>query len=135
MLGLRIGYPKADTGPGAASMSTWAAIALSEPPKAAPPPVEAVGKGEVVSVIDANAIISGLSIQHALDRLVTTPEVLEEVRDKRSRQRLEALPFKLEALEPSEESVRAGVPPLLCPFLAQACCARMHPPVRRSIVW
>ena len=100
-------------------MATWASIALSDPPKVAPPPVKAVGKSEVVSIIDANAIISGLSIRHALERLVTTPEVLREVRDKRSRQRLEALPFEIEALEPSEDSVRAGVPPLSQVPLAQ----------------
>lgn len=55
------------------------------------------------------------------DRCVTTPEVMREVRDKQSRAALEALPFKIETREPSDESVKAGAcQPLRC--CCRCCC-------------
>ncbi len=62
-------------------------------------------------MIDANAIIthqSGLLNLHTqYDRIVTIPEVIAEVRDGQSRQALSTLPFEIEQLTPSEESMRA----------------------------
>jgi RNA-binding protein NOB1 len=89
---------------------SWAAIAKSEPVKAAP--VVVIEKErQSVAVIDANAIINGnglLNLMRSAEKIVTIPEVLREVRDKQSRAALEALPFKITTQEPSEESVKAG---------------------------
>ena len=69
--------------------------------------------GEAVSdkptaVIDANAIMSGVPLGSLADRLVTIPEVLEEIRDVKTRERLAALHVVLETLEPTDEAVAAG---------------------------
>ncbi|KFM23199.1 RNA-binding protein NOB1 [Auxenochlorella protothecoides] len=88
---------------------SWASIAK----KAAPAiPSTDIGPDESVdvAVLDANAIISGqglLLLAKLANRAVTTPEVLAEVRDKKSRATLEALPYTLEATEPAEEDVKA----------------------------
>lgn len=90
---------------------SWASIAK----KAAPAiPSTDIGPDESVdvAVLDANAIISGqglLLLAKLANRAVTTPEVLAEVRDKKSRATLEALPYTLEATEPAEEDVKAGM--------------------------
>jgi RNA-binding protein NOB1 len=92
-----------------ANMS-WAAIAGTAPPPAAPVEVPAESKPRV-AVIDANAIIQGVGLLDLLrvaDRVVTIPEVLREVRDKQSRSLLESLPFNIEIQEPSDDSVKAG---------------------------
>lgn len=65
-----------------------------------------------VGVIDANAVIqrSGLmNLKQTVDRVVTVPEVLREVKDAQSRQAMATLPFEIETEEPSEESLRAGM--------------------------
>jgi RNA-binding protein NOB1 len=61
-----------------------------------------------VAVVDANAIINGIRVDSLAARLVTVPEVLDEIRDKQSRQFLATLPFGVETKEPSEESIKAG---------------------------
>lgn len=64
-----------------------------------------------MAVVDANTLISGsgvLGLGRLADRIVTTPEVLAEVRDKRSRSMLAALPFTVETQEPDEDAVKAG---------------------------
>ncbi len=89
---------------------SWAAIAKTEPVKAAPVKVIEKEK-QSVAVIDANAIINGnglINLMRSAEKIVTIPEVLREVRDKQSRAALEALPFKINTQEPSEESVKAG---------------------------
>ncbi len=91
------------------SMVSWASVAQKAAPKSGAPPPDAFGADEPVAVLDANAVIGGLSVQRALDRLVTIPEVLQEVRDKQSREALAALPFRVELAEPSDESLHAGV--------------------------
>eukprot|EP00887_Chlorella_sp_A99_P000508 scaffold17.g508.t1 len=88
---------------------SWAAVASTPAP--APAPAVDAGPAKRVAVLDANALIAGaglLNLARLADRCVTTPEVLREVRDKQSRQALEALPFEIETLEPEEESVKAG---------------------------
>ena len=92
-------------------MVSWASVAQKPAPKSGAPPPDAFGRDEPVAVLDANAIIGGLSVQRALDRLVTIPEVLQEVRDKQSREALAALPFTVELAEPSDESLHAGAQP------------------------
>jgi len=41
-----------------------------------------------------------------LQHYCTIPEVIQEVKDKRARAMLDALPFELDVREPSKESVR-----------------------------
>jgi rRNA maturation endonuclease Nob1 len=41
-------------------------------------------------------------------------DVMNEIRDKKSREWLQRLPYKLEIMEPSEESIKAGVCVLSC---------------------
>jgi len=65
-------------------------------------------EGCKVVVVDANAIINGIRLDGMADKAVTIQEVLNEVRDKQSRQFLATLAIKLEVAEPSEESVKAG---------------------------
>ncbi|KAJ9520993.1 hypothetical protein QJQ45_022704 [Haematococcus lacustris] len=90
----------------------WAALVKASPAveevAAAPAAPEAGVPGvQRQAVVDANAIISGLSLRHLADRFVTIQEVLNEVRDKQSRQFLANLPIGLAVAEPSEESLRA----------------------------
>ena len=86
---------------------SWLAAAQAAPP---PPPAPAAAAAKRVAVLDANALITqhGLLTLALADKCVTTPEVLREVRDKQSRATLAALPFAVETLEPTEDSVKAG---------------------------
>ncbi|KAG2501826.1 hypothetical protein HYH03_000325 [Edaphochlamys debaryana] len=86
---------------------SWAAIAKSAAPSAAPADVPPPTPEERVAVVDTNAIISGLRLEAIADRFCTIPEVLAEVRDKQSRQFLSTLPFGLDVRDPSEESLKA----------------------------
>lgn len=88
---------------------SWAAVAKTEAVKA--PPTLAGGSHTRVSVIDANALITqhGLLSLALADKVVTTPEVLREVRDAQSRATLAALPFAIETQESADESIRAVV--------------------------
>lgn len=88
-----------------------------------------------VAVVDANAIISGLTLAGIAERAVTiqvcfslavnipcrtcddlprqthglrVQEVVGEIRDKKSREWLQALPYRLDIMEPCDESVKAG---------------------------
>jgi RNA-binding protein NOB1 len=91
---------------------SWASVAgckPSQPSSDAAAPggrVEAIGR---TAVLDANALIMGVPLTTMMaDRVVTVPEVLEEVRDKRSRQAVAALPYTIETIEPVEDSISAG---------------------------
>ncbi|KAK4349672.1 hypothetical protein RND71_032427 [Anisodus tanguticus] len=64
-------------------------------------------KGIAVAVVDANAIIQGGDkLNHCADRLVSVPEVLSEIRDPNSRHSLNFLPFTVDTLEPSPDSLK-----------------------------
>uniref|UniRef100_A0ACD5TBD6 Uncharacterized protein n=1 Tax=Avena sativa TaxID=4498 RepID=A0ACD5TBD6_AVESA len=66
--------------------------------------------GVAVAVVDANAVISGgAALASTAGRLVTVPEVLEEVRDAAARRRLALLPTPVETVEPSAEFVKKVV--------------------------
>ena len=109
-------------------MASWAAIAKTEPTKAAEVPMDTEAKPRV-AVIDANAIITGtglLNLMRVADRVVTIPEVLKEVRDKQSRTVLASLPFKIETQEPTEDSVHAGECALGEPGVAILTVAPSH---------
>ncbi|RZC77686.1 hypothetical protein C5167_001854 [Papaver somniferum] len=63
-------------------------------------------KGISVAVVDANAIIQGgINLNNVADKFVSVSEVLEEIKDPVSRQKLELLPFTVETMEPSAESL------------------------------
>lgn len=65
-------------------------------------------KGIAVAVVDANAIIHGDKLAGSADKFVSVAEVLEEVRDPVSRQRLSFLPFPIETMDPSPEFIKKG---------------------------
>ncbi|WVZ02794.1 hypothetical protein V8G54_023600 [Vigna mungo] len=59
-----------------------------------------------VAVVDANAIIeSGEKLHGLADKFISTPEVMEEIRDPVSRHKLSFLPFSIQTMEPSPESI------------------------------
>ncbi|WVZ78197.1 hypothetical protein U9M48_025946 [Paspalum notatum var. saurae] len=103
--------------PAAAAAGAWGAAATSRR-KAAPQEsaAQAVSRlvascanssGVAVAVVDANAVISGGSaLSTTAGRLVTVPEVLEEVRDAAARRRLTLLPVPVETVEPLPDFVK-----------------------------
>jgi rRNA maturation endonuclease Nob1 len=86
-------------------MASWAAIAKAAPAPE-PEPKEDDSKDAKIAVVDANAIINGLRLESIADKAVTIQEVLNEIRDKQSRQFLDMLPFGVKVMEPTEESVK-----------------------------
>eukprot|EP00475_Leptophrys_vorax_P004446 TRINITY_DN1265_c0_g2_i1.p1 TRINITY_DN1265_c0_g2~~TRINITY_DN1265_c0_g2_i1.p1 ORF type:complete len:597 (-),score=178.98 TRINITY_DN1265_c0_g2_i1:118-1908(-) len=72
-------------------------------------------------VLDSGAVISGSSIQSLGPnvRFVTVPNVLAEIRDKRSRELLEAFPFQLHLQTPSAAAMKT-----VCEF--SKLCGEFH---------
>nr|GEX57713.1 RNA-binding protein NOB1 [Tanacetum cinerariifolium] len=63
--------------------------------------------GISVAVVDANAIIQGgEQLHNAADKFVSVDEVIKEVRDPMSRHRMSFLPFSVDIMEPSPESLK-----------------------------
>ncbi|KAK7200591.1 Nin one binding (NOB1) Zn-ribbon like [Novymonas esmeraldas] len=61
-------------------------------------------------VLDANAIIKGMnSLLSTADALVTTPQVIAEIKDRASRELLERLLHRVTVLDPTPEAVSAVV--------------------------
>ncbi|CAN6929538.1 unnamed protein product, partial [Brassica oleracea] len=59
-----------------------------------------------MAIVDANAVTDGRqSLTDFADKFVTVPEVLSEIRDSDSRRRLDIIPFTIETMEPSPESL------------------------------
>ncbi len=89
-------------------MASWATVAKTT--AAAPAPAEAPPPSDTerIVVVDTNAIISGLRLENLADRFCTISEVLTEVRDQQSRTYLSTLPYQLQVMEPTEDSVKAG---------------------------
>lgn len=89
---------------------SWAAVARQEPqPAAAKETAQATAAQQVsTAVIDANAIIAGTRMEGIAAHLCTIPEVLQEVKDKKSREFLETFPHNIRSTQPTEESVKAG---------------------------
>ncbi|KAJ4885316.1 Nin one binding (NOB1) Zn-ribbon like [Raphanus sativus] len=98
--------------------SMWSSIVKKDPPSKPPTTdvapsaiLRMVGnckstKGISMAVVDANAVIDGRqSLTDFADKFVTVPEVLSEIRDADSRRRLEFIPFTIETMEPSPESL------------------------------
>ncbi|CAM9780980.1 unnamed protein product, partial [Scytosiphon promiscuus] len=59
-------------------------------------------------VIDSGAIIkgAGMTLSSAAENFWTVPEVVAEIRDKKARHHLQALPFELKLREPSDEAMK-----------------------------
>ncbi|KAK9809158.1 hypothetical protein WJX72_010386 [[Myrmecia] bisecta] len=87
-------------------MTSWAAVASKEAVVEPAAPAAVDPEHKTVAVVDANAVIYGVPLDRLADKAVTVPEVLEEIRDKRSRATLAALPVGLETKEPSEDSLK-----------------------------
>lgn len=88
---------------------SWANIARAAPAPAVAAPEDDYVPGKTrVAVVDANAIISGLRLEGLGDKFVTIKEVLDEIRDKQSRQFLSTLPYGIDVKEPTEESMKLG---------------------------
>ncbi|KAL6181000.1 hypothetical protein ACLB2K_047658 [Fragaria x ananassa] len=63
-------------------------------------------KGIAVAVVDANAVIQGgETLAHCADKFVSVPEVMAEIRDPISRHRLAVVPFQVQTMEPSPDSL------------------------------
>lgn len=99
----------------------WSNI-VKQPPKppATKPPIVAPASiaagsckstnGIAVAVVDANAIIQGGEKLHKMsDKFVSVAEVIDEVRDPRSRHSLNLLPFDVNTMEPSPDSLKKGI--------------------------
>ncbi|CAG9466552.1 unnamed protein product [Pedinophyceae sp. YPF-701] len=86
-------------------MTSWANVAKqSAPDPSVPSPATA---SRPTAVVDANTIINAVKLEQLGERIVTVKSVLEEVRDKQSRQFLQMLPFDIEVLDPSEDAMIA----------------------------
>ncbi|OWF37986.1 RNA-binding protein NOB1-like [Mizuhopecten yessoensis] len=63
--------------------------------------------GKVQNVIaDAGAFIRNAPLQSIGEKIYSLPEVVNEIRDKATRQRLQVLPYQLHFRQPSSESIR-----------------------------
>jgi hypothetical protein len=86
-------------------MATWASVMAQPRAEAAPANTEELA-GKHVAVVDANAIIAmGTSIVSLGELLVTTEEVLAEIRDANARKAITQIPFVCRA--PSDASLRS----------------------------
>ncbi|PNY05867.1 RNA-binding protein NOB1 [Trifolium pratense] len=62
--------------------------------------------GISVAIVDANAVIAAGEKLHGIaDKFVSVPEVMEEIRDPVSRHKLSFLPFTIQTMEPTPESI------------------------------
>jgi len=57
-------------------------------------------------VIDSGGFLKNVPLRELGDNLITLPEVIEEIRDKETRRRLEVLPYDLEFKQPSTEAIQ-----------------------------
>ncbi|CBI34688.3 unnamed protein product, partial [Vitis vinifera] len=97
----------------------WSNIVKAQPPpkphhhqQALIPPNLPVGsckssKGISIAVVDATAIIQGgEQLTRCADKFVSVSEVIDEVRDPVSRHKLAFVPFTIDTMEPSPESLK-----------------------------
>lgn len=108
------------TAPPPPKPSCWSSIVKKEaPPPQQPPPLLETQQvledarnrhGISVLIVDANAVIAGGDKLHGIaDKFVSVPEVLEEIRDPVSRHKLSFLPFTIQTMEPTPESINKGI--------------------------
>jgi hypothetical protein len=75
---------------------------------AAPEKIQPEKDQIIALVIDSAPLLKGTPLRHLAERFCTIPEVVSEIRDKQSREYIKKLPFELELITPSEESIKAG---------------------------
>ncbi len=98
-------------------MATWAKVAtMGQQQPAEPSQAVAPAQEKSCAVIDTNAIIDGSQLQLYGGQLATIPEVLKEVRDKKTRDFLEKFPFTIQSMDPNPESLRAGTVHIALPI-------------------
>ncbi|RLN68261.1 hypothetical protein BBJ29_000844 [Phytophthora kernoviae] len=97
--------PQMEETPSTPAMSWAAAASAPEAPQEAPKS----NKKVLHLVIDSGAIIKGTNLGVLAENFWTVPDVLNEIRDKKSRAILERLPFTLQTREPSAEAMKAVV--------------------------
>ena len=70
-----------------------------------------VESSEKISILvaDAGPFIKGAPLQKWSNNVVTIREVLTEIRDKATRERLQVLPYELTFKEPSAEALQHGM--------------------------
>ena len=69
----------------------------------------AMGSGTVeVLVVDSAAFIRGYQVQNYCKKAVTVKEVISEIKDAKTRQNLQVLPYELELREPRSEAIHHG---------------------------
>ncbi|WJX47978.1 hypothetical protein P8452_34605 [Trifolium repens] len=102
--------------PSAPNPSCWSNIVKKEaPPPQQPQPLLQTEQvledarnrhGISVAIVDANAVIAAGEKLHGIaDKFVSVPEVMEEIRDPVSRHKLSFLPFTIQTMEPTPESI------------------------------
>ena len=64
-----------------------------------------------VLVLDAGAVIQGYNRVETDEDLYTIQEVVREIRDSKSKERLASFPFKLQLAEPHPACVAEGISP------------------------
>lgn len=109
--------------PGSGEAPQWSQLLQKKTPRASDEPVSGrlfgncgSSEGISVAVVDASAIVQGDKMSSTADRFVTVREVLEEVRDPISRQRLSFLPFAIETMEPAPDAIKKGEIYAVSPF-------------------
>lgn len=91
-----------------ASMGSWARVAGQD--ARAQPGICSLSRDlppKPTAVVDTNAIIAGIQPHSLAERIVTLVDVLEEVRDAKSRDFLARLPFGIDTAEPTAASLTA----------------------------
>ena len=59
-------------------------------------------------VADSAAFLKNVQLQNIANRIFTVQDVVHEIRDAATRQRLAVLPYEIEFREPSTESVKTS---------------------------
>ena len=59
-------------------------------------------------IADSGAFIRNVDLQNVTEKVFTIHDVIKEIRDSATRQRLAVLPYEVEFREPSAESIKAG---------------------------
>ena len=60
-------------------------------------------------VADSAAFIRNVDLQNLSERIFTIGEVINEIRDTATKQRLAVLPYEIEFREPSAECLKNGI--------------------------
>ena len=60
------------------------------------------------AIVDTGPLIRGARLETIADTIYTTADVLEEVKDRKTRDWLETLPVELVVREPAPDAIRAG---------------------------